>query len=182
MCSGLEKRKRRLQVESALLTGSILTDYISPLYKGNFNIFLGNINKGQKLMLMTTAFNFLSENNNNYVIYITFNKLEASKLENFAKANNKSNLKIFTLSNNPSESEYYYLPRLALNYIKIFCDKIKPFDKKSILVCFDDFTTYVYKEKRIFENSKSFFVNILKFDNLGFNKHFLRVIRTMRKF
>jgi len=137
-----------------------LVDYVSPIYKGNMNVFYGGPNLGQKQMINTTALNFLnSPASNNVVVYVTYSKKEANKMsELIASKNIKNKFVIFSLSENPSDSEYYYLPRIAINFINQLiaqnCSSQSK-EKLSILLCWDDINTYILKEKNIFEISKS---------------------------
>ena len=83
------------------------------------NVFYGAPNLGEKQMLNMTALNFLNNpETNNVVVYVTYSKKEANKMsELIASKNIKNKFVIFSLSENPSDSEYYYLPRIAINFI-----------------------------------------------------------------
>lgn len=69
---------------------------------------------------------------------------------------------IFTISENPSDAEYYYLPTIALNYskelIKENINNITNQKQLDILFCLDDISSYILKEKKIFENIQQPFV------------------------
>jgi hypothetical protein len=135
-----------------------LIDYISPIYKGNFNLFTGHSNFGQKQILNQIALNFLDTNkysNNNFLIYITHSKKESIKLEElFRKLNEKNKLSndkfiILTVSDNHSENEHYYLPHTALNLSKSLIQT-----GVNILLCHDDITNFIIAEKNIFNKAK----------------------------
>lgn len=145
MSSQLSKsRKRRRAVNELVYTGNVLIDYINPIYKGNFNVMTGPANMGQKQTLNSIALNFLSENSENFVVYVTHSKKEAIKLSD--TFSNK-NFVILSLSETPTESEFYYLPRAAMKLISLL-------GKKNVLICYDDITHYLLNEKNIFSNAK----------------------------
>lgn len=148
---------KRQTVDKTLFTGNLLVDYVFPLYSGNMNVLTGGPNLGQKQMINNTALNFLNDQTgNNYVIYVTYSKKEAIKMRELITSKNLSkNFVIFTLSENPSDSEYYYLPRIAMNFIDQIIKQNKIAENKiSLLFCWDDINTYIFKEKNIFEISK----------------------------
>ena len=93
------------------------------------------------------------------MVYITHSHKEASKLSELFS--NQKNFVTLSISNNKSESEYYYLPRAALNYIKSLVEdhtsqtaEKKSIKKKNILLCYDDITTYILNEKNIFQTAR----------------------------
>lgn len=138
----------------------MLIDYISPIFKGNFNILSGGPNLGQKQVLNLIALNFLDKNksgkNKHIVVYITHSKKEALKISQLlALQNEKNKLKndnfvVFTLSDKPSDTEFYYLPRIALNFIN---NHVKD-SNVEILLLHDDITNYILQEKNLFQNAK----------------------------
>ncbi len=135
-------------VKEQLYTGMLFIDYISPLYIGNFNILYGNTNMGQKQVLNSTV---LNNSKDKYLVYVTYSKKEANNLKSQLDKIENTKYTIFTLSDNPSESEYYYLPKLAIAYSKFLMNK-----NNSVLFCFDDITTFMFKERNISEISKSY--------------------------
>lgn len=66
---------------------------------------------------------------------------------------------IFTLSENPSDSEYYYLPTIALNYANKLIESKEGLD---ILFCFDDISQFIFKEKSIYEGTNQPYVSRYK--------------------
>jgi hypothetical protein len=130
----------------------LLVDYISPLYVGNFNILHGSSNQGQKHVLINIALNYLNDSNESsrLIIYITYSRKEANGLYTQLSKLKRKDFVIFTLSDTPSDSEYYYLPKLALTYSK------EASKTSSILFCFDDITSYVLKEKNIANTAKAY--------------------------
>ena len=135
-------------VKEQLYTGMLFIDYISPLYIGNFNILYGNSNMGQKQVLNSTA---LNNYKGSYLVYVTYSKKEAYNLKSLLEKNENTNYTIFTLCDQPSETEFYYLPKLALSYCNFLLN-----NNNSVLFCFDDITTYMFKERNLSETSKSY--------------------------
>jgi len=94
-------------------------------------------------------------------------EIEDFDIKDLKKLKNKSNKEsisfsnkkycIFTLNDNPTNSEYYFLPKIALNYAKnllhnseeIFGNK----NKMNILFCFDDMSIFALKEKILYDSS-----------------------------
>jgi hypothetical protein len=165
-------------VNEILFTGNLLIDFVNPLFTGNFNILSGSFNMGQKILLNSTAYNFASkqihiknskeinidskevnDSNTNFLIYITYSNKEALKLQENLNLKQQQisdkldNFIIFSLSETPNDSEYYYLPRFALNYAKKL---INSNPHINILFCFDDISTYMMKERNLFQTAKSF--------------------------
>ena len=129
---------------------------------------------GQKNLILNTMQNFNCPENfdqNNLTVYVTYSKKEAFKLKDKLINNTNNKYCIFTLSENPSDTEYYFLPRLAFNYTKNFIsDFSKLFEnsknKLNILFCFDDLTIFALKEKKLYDSSnnylvKKFFLNLI---------------------
>ncbi len=114
------------------------------------NMLYGASNLGQKQVLQSTA---LSSAKSNYIIYLTYSKKESIQLKSLFEKNGVSNYTIFSLSDTPSETEFYYMPRLALSLAKQLI-----FNKQSVLFCFDDITTYLFKEKNICETAKTYVI------------------------
>jgi F0F1-type ATP synthase alpha subunit len=135
-------------VNNQLFTGILLIDYISPLYTGNMNLLYGSANLGQKQILQSTAISYTKDN---YIIYVTYSKKESLLLKAQFDKNGMTNYTIFNLSDSPSETEYYYMPRVALSLAKQLIA-----NKQSVLFCFDDITTYIFKEKNVSETSKAY--------------------------
>ncbi len=104
----------------------------------------GPANMGQKQTLNSIALNFLSANYENFVVYVTHSKKEAIKLSESFQNNN---FIILSLSETPTESEFYYLPRAAMKLINLI-------GMKNVLLCYDDVTNYLLNEKTIFSNAK----------------------------
>jgi hypothetical protein len=145
-------------VNDIIFTGNLIVDYVSPMYCGNFNIMSGKSNLGQKQLLNSAAINFLNKDNS-LVIYVTFSKREANKLTELVNKNNlNQNFVIFTLSDKQSQSEYYFLPRIALNYAREVIKEnshSKNENSLSILFCIDDVTNNILQEKNIFQTAKT---------------------------
>jgi F0F1-type ATP synthase alpha subunit len=135
-------------INNQLFTGNLLIDYISPLYIGNMNLLYGGSNLGQKQILQSTI---LSYAKTNYIIYLTYSRKESNMLKTLLEKNEVTNYTIFNLSETPSDTEYYYLPKIALSLAKQISN-----NKQSVLFCFDDITTYLFKEKNVSETSKSY--------------------------
>lgn len=191
-----------------LFTGNLIIDYLSPIYKGNFNVFTGNPNLGQKNTMFYALNNFFnfskSLNENFFVVYVTYSKKDAilvkDKIEkNFEQAKIKflddiknknleefnigeieknlnqekynynditSNNKycIFTLNDNNCDSEFTYLPKVALNFANMILHNSETIfgnkQKLNILFCFDDVTTFALKEKMHYHSSLLYQVKI----------------------
>jgi len=113
----------------------------------------------------------------------TDNEIDEFDIKNLEKSKNKSNKNhnfeaisnkkfcIFTLNENPTSSEFYYLPKIALNYAQNIQAKTEQFfgnkSKSNILFCFDDISIFALKEKILYDTSKLYQVNKL---NLIFKK------------
>jgi hypothetical protein len=130
----------------------LLIDYINPLYLGNFNILYGNSNQGQKQVLNNIGVNYLTEEETRLLIYVTFSRKEANNMKSQLEKAGKNQFVIFTLSETPSDTEFYYLPKLALAFAA-------ECQGKSILFCFDDVASYILKEKNLQNISKSYVIN-----------------------
>ena len=185
-----------------IFTGNFLIDYVNPLYKGNFSIFDGNVNLGQRNTLINTAVNFLENSidskQNNLVVYVTYSKKSAillkeklnKKLEDLlikksenlkdneneldlpAEIQNKTEVTeellnderskfiIFSLGENPTNCENYYLPKIAFNYTeKIIKEKnliFKNENKLNVLFCIDDLSGFALTEREFYEATKLF--------------------------
>lgn len=104
-------------MSDSLYTGSIMVDFVNPLNKGNMILFRGQRHLGKRYLVDSTVLNFLYNNkannkDNNKVIYVTFSKKSAESLKkSLEKEDLMNNCVIFTLSENPSDSEYYLLPK-----------------------------------------------------------------------
>jgi F0F1-type ATP synthase alpha subunit len=126
-----KSRKRRRAVNESLLTGNIIIDYVFPLYQGNFNILTGGSNLGQKQTLNSIAYNFLKKNYENkdaqnYVIYITYSKKEALKIqEMFNELGIKENLnqKNFLILNLTNFQFCWYRQFLSLLFQQYVCQQ-----------------------------------------------------------
>jgi len=89
------------------------------------------------------------------------NKIQDKK-EN-EKVNFNKKFCIFTLNEKNTDSEYYYLPKIALDYAQnvknsseqIFGNK----NKLNILFCFDDVSIFALKEKKLHDTSRLYQVN-----------------------
>jgi hypothetical protein len=153
-------RKRRRAVNETIFSGNLLLDFISPLFVGNFNILAGANNLGQLGVLNSFSSNFLNRSKSNQLVYITHSKKEALRLSEFFQQRGYTNFAIFTLSDAPGETEFYYLPRAAMNYIQNLIESHKSGninqsnEKMNILICYDDIMTYILKEKNIFQTAK----------------------------
>ncbi len=85
------------------------------------------------------------------------NKCNDEKKEASTAESNKK-FCIFTLYDKHTNSEFYYLPKIALNHAqsikdsseKIFGNK----NKLNILFCFDDLSIFALKEKNLYDTSK----------------------------
>jgi hypothetical protein len=136
---------------------------------------------------MTTAINFLNSNQystdmgRNFLVYVTFSKKEANRLMEMADKFklNKDDFIIFSLgggilgNSSNSDSEFYYLPRVGLNYVRTLIKErinliASPLNKISFLFCMDDITHYILKEKTIFANARQTIVKIKYIYNLFF--------------
>lgn len=185
-----------------IFTGNFIIDNVNPLFKGNFNIFDGNVNLGQKATLNNSAINFLENSKdykeNNLVVYITYSKKEAillknkfeKKLEEMGKRFNKeldeldiplkiedekinfvnsqsSKFLIFSLGDNSTNSENYYLPKIALSFTeKIIKEKEAIFGNKqklNVLFCFDNLSGFIINEKKFYESAQLYQVIYLFF-------------------
>jgi len=63
-----------------------MVDFVTPLNKGNFIIFKGQIDLGKRYLLNSTVTNFLYNNkamndNINKVVYVTYSKKNADTLK-----------------------------------------------------------------------------------------------------
>lgn len=153
-----KKYRKRYLVDEALLTGNFLVDYVSPLLTGNLNVFSGRSNMGQLQTLHSIAESFLARNfavgkeeHEYFVVYVTFSRKEASKLQE--KFGVSKNFAVFTVPEQPSDSEYYYLPYTALNFCRRVLDSKKVIDNYSVLLCMDDAASFLFKEQKVFSLS-----------------------------
>jgi hypothetical protein len=137
-----------------------LVDYISPLYEGNFNILHGPSSQGQKQVLNSLGLSFLNgtpSDTEKLLIYITYSRKEANNIKQQLDKLEKSNYVIFTLSDLPSDTEYYYLPRIALAYANEAVAKAnKDLSDLSVLFLFDDVEGYIFKDKNLSQIAKSY--------------------------
>lgn len=101
-----------------------------------------------------------------------FDVKELENLKNKSKYNKeanqpKSNKKfcIFTLTDKQANSEFYYLPKVALNYAQSIKDSSEEIfgnkNKLNILFCFDDISIFALKEKKLYDTSRLYQVNFL---------------------
>jgi hypothetical protein len=90
---------------------------------------------------------------------MTYSKKEANSLKTQLDKFNQKDFVIFNPSDSPTETEYYYLPKLALNYANNLIANSK--EKLSVLFCFDDLHSYILKDKNISNTAKSYVLNLL---------------------
>ena len=170
LTSSLTKRYRKRNLtEETIFTGSLIIDYGCPLYKGNFHMISGKSKLGKKTFLRNITVNFLSEKkkvlNHKHLIYLTYSRSQAINLKKLCSNNGKfkiniENITIFTLSENPSDSEIYYLPTIALNYANRLIESNSN-ENLDIVFCFDDISQFIFKEKTIFDNTHQPFVILI---------------------
>lgn len=98
-----------------------------------------------------------------------------AKSKDYRENNFNSNKKfcIFTIDYNHSNSEYYYLPKIALNYAKTIKDSSEKIfgntNKSNILFCFDDISIFALKEKKLYDTSRLYQVKIKFFIKIIIN-------------
>lgn len=84
------------------------------------------------------------------------NKTQSNKDNN--KINSNKRFCIFTLNDKQANSEFYYLPKIALEYAqKIMNSSEEVFGNKNklnILLCFDDVSIFALKEKKLYDTSR----------------------------
>ena len=152
--------RHRNLVDETIFTGTLIVDYGCPLYKGNFYLLSGKAKTGKKSFLRNIAFNFIKnvkKDTNKYMVYLTYSRSQALNLKKLCSGI-EDNITIFTVSESPSDAEYYYLPTLALNYAKKLIENNQTAGKIDVLFCFDDISQFIFKEKAIFENSQQPYV------------------------
>lgn len=147
-----KKYANRKDVDEPIYTGLGLIDFVNPLYKGNFHLFKGNSRSGHKQLLQ----NLSKQNDDTLNVSVFFSKKDAEEFYNSLV--NPENFVIFTLNEN-TEAEFYYLPRLALNfiheYIDLFADPLAK-QKLNIVLCFNDLANYFIKESSLFNLAKQY--------------------------
>jgi hypothetical protein len=113
---------------------------------------------GQRQLLQNIATNHLNDiGGSKLLVYVTYSRKEATALKSQLDKNSKfSDYIIFTLSDNPSDTEYYNLPKLALLVTQRVIGQLKLTDSLDILYCFDDISTYIFKDKHLSQTSRSF--------------------------
>ena len=88
-------------------------------------------------------------------------KYKDNKEANKIKLNKK--FCIFTLNDKHANSEYYYLPKIALNFTQSIKDSSEEIfgnkNKLNILYCFDDVSIFALKEKKLYDTSRLYQVN-----------------------
>jgi hypothetical protein len=103
---------------------------------------------------------FYTDNDNEIDINLDISSTNKNEIIITKELINKQNSKflIFSLGENSTNSEKYYLPKIAFNYInKIIKEKnliFKNDNKLNVLFCLDDLSGFVLSERRFYEASK----------------------------
>ena len=73
----------RNTISRPLFTGSIMVDFVNPLYQGNMIMFKGARNLGKRFLLDSTVVNFLNDKSKHTkkVVYVTYSKKSAENLK-----------------------------------------------------------------------------------------------------
>ncbi len=139
--------------------------------ENNFLIYVTYSKKDALMLKEKIKKNFEEKESQKNIDIEDFDVKDLEKLKNKQKNDlgtsfSHSNKKycILTLNDNPTNSEYYFLPKISLNYAKsllknseeIFGNK----NKLNILFCFDDMSIFALKEKIIYDTSKLYQVSI----------------------
>jgi len=154
------------------------TNFLSSPANFNENYFLiyvtyskkdASLLKGKLLKDMETQEKASNESKDKELEEFDIKELENLKDKSKDKKNYniKSNKKfcIFTLNDKHASSEYYYLPKVAMNYaqnIKASSEEIFGNNNKlNILFCFDDISIFALKEKKLYDTSQLYQVKDL---------------------